>query len=152
MGLLQTFMRWARAQQSAIRAQDLARNIGSGVILAFSDLERSTQQLLMAIQAANLYRQAVENEREKLRIGTSTIINVITLGDRLSASLLSEIGGKARYANALVRLRFETGLLAPASSVPTRRTGPISIQTTLKPEDFVTTPAPELLSSTPAIP
>ena len=130
--------RQALHEETAIRSGDLARNIASGIMLAFSDLDRTAQEHVKAAQAAALYREAVESEREKLRIGTSTIIDVIILGDRLSNALLSEIDSLARYASTIVRLRFETGLLI--SSSPGK-------EVTLSVDDFSTVPSPELLNS-----
>jgi hypothetical protein len=53
----------------------------------------------------------VANERDKLLLGTATILDVITLADRLNSAQLNEIAAQARYAIALARVRFETGRL-----------------------------------------
>lgn len=107
--------REALSKQAALRQQDLARMIGSAIRVAFSDLEMSGQEVLRSGEAGELYRQTVENEREKLRIGTSTIIDVITLADRLDSAQIRATDAMIKYATALARIRYETGLLPAAS-------------------------------------
>ncbi|MEK7684848.1 MAG: TolC family protein [Verrucomicrobiota bacterium] len=140
-GLL--LQRDAAHQQSLIRSQDLARNISSGILVALNELEQTIEELKKAHEAAGYYREAVENEREKLRIGTSTVIDVITTADRLSNALVNEISAQSRYATSLARVRFETGLLVPPA---TDRSFSLSL------EDFITIPQVDLIESPRARP
>ena len=106
--------REALTKQASLREQNLARAIGSAIRVVLSDLDQSAQEAVRAREAAALYRQTVENEREKLRIGTSTIVNVITLADRLDLAEIRMTDALMRYATALARIRYETGLLPTA--------------------------------------
>lgn len=110
----------AARRQTQIRIDDLSRSIRSGVVVAQDDLARSAERVRLLREAAGLYRAAVQDEADKLRLGLSTIIDLVLIEDRLTRSLLDEISATLRYASALARLRFETGTIvggAPAFAV-----------------------------------
>jgi outer membrane protein TolC len=98
-------------QQYVIQTNDLGRNITSGVVVAVADLKSKAEKLMKSEEAALLYRTAVDNEKKKLKLGTSTLIDVITTEDNLTSALLNKISGQLGYANALAQLRFEVGAL-----------------------------------------
>lgn len=129
--------REALRSQAKLREQNLARGIGSAILVAFSDLEQSSQEALRAREAVALYRQTVDNEREKLRIGASTIVDIITIADRLDDAEIRATDALVRYSIALARIRYETGLL-PAT---VNRSATISI------DDFRTLPRQSDLES-----
>jgi outer membrane protein TolC len=101
----------AAVRQTALRIDDLTRQIRSGVDVAGNDLARSAQRVRLLRDAASAYDAAVTDERDKLQIGLSTIIDLISIEDRLTRSLLDEVAARLGYATALARLRFETGTL-----------------------------------------
>jgi outer membrane protein TolC len=132
--------REAAYDQTTLRTQDLARNIHSSIAVAWRDLESAIGQVRKAGEAASGYRQAVEHEREKLGLGNSTVIDAITIADRLANTERQRIAAQAHYATALVRVRFETGLLAPAGAAP---------EGSVEAGDLVTLPADRLSGSAP---
>jgi len=136
-GLL--LQREAAHQQSGIEFQNLARQISSGILVAHGELARSIEELKKVKEASDLFGQAVENERAKLQLGTSTTIDLITTENRHSNALLNEIATKARYSIALVRLRFEAGLLLEASD---------SQKGTVSSKDLITIPRSDPFEST----
>jgi len=101
----------AAHRQTLIRIADLGRSIRSGVVVAQDELARSAERVTLLREAAGLYRSAVEDERQKLQLGLSTIIDLVLIEDRLTRSLLDEISANLSLASALARLRFETGTL-----------------------------------------
>ena len=98
-------------EQYVIQINDLIRNISSGVTVAVNDLRSKIQELMKSGEAIRLYQTAVDNEKEKFKLGVSTLIDVITTQDRLESSLLNKISKQLGYAQGLVCLRFETGTL-----------------------------------------
>jgi outer membrane protein TolC len=110
-GLL--LQRTAEEQQTQLRSQALERSIRSGILVALRNLENSRAELEHAQDAVRHYGLAVTNEVAKLRRRASTILDVITLGDRMESALLGEITARAHYWIALVRCRYETGWLVP---------------------------------------
>jgi outer membrane protein TolC len=109
--------RQASHQQSLTRSQDLVRTITSGIAVALNELERAMDETRRAREAVELYQRAVGNEREKLHLGSSTVLDVINVADRYANSRLRLNAAQARYANALARVRFETGQWVPPGVV-----------------------------------
>ncbi len=108
----------ALREQSAFLEDLLTRQIGANVMIAVDAVSRNAQQLERATEAVRLFERAVENEEKKLRAGTSTLIDVISQRDRLTAAGQSQVASHLALAQALVQLRFETGTLFPADADP----------------------------------
>lgn len=128
-GLL--LQREAARIQNEIRVAELARTIHSGILVARSELSASQRELEQAEAAAQNFRLAVRSEQEKVRLGTATILDVINLTDRFNDAQLRAISARAKHATAVVRWRFETGLLIQRGA---------TIESPLTVEDLVTLP------------
>ena len=63
-----------------------------------------------------LSKENVENERKKLTLGSSTLLNLINIEDRLLQSELDVINEKINYGITLARLMFITGQLGKHTS------------------------------------
>lgn len=90
--------------QSSIRLASVARSIGIGVETTLTGLAHSAQQLRQSEEAVDLYRTSVENEKTKYKLGSSTMLDVLTISDRLLNARLSNIAYRLNYLNALVQL------------------------------------------------
>ncbi len=101
----------AAYRKTVIAADDLGRNIKSSVSQNISDLSKTALELAKYYDAADHYRKAVENEREKFLLGMSTLSDLLTTEDNLIAALINLISAESAHAKALARLRFETGTL-----------------------------------------
>lgn len=97
--------------QSTIRAASVERAIGIGVESALTGLARGALQLRESEEAVELYRISLENEKTKYLLGTSTMIDVLTVNDRLLNARLSNISYRLNTLNALAQLNFQTGAL-----------------------------------------
>ena len=128
-GLL--LQRTAEEHQTQLRSQALARAIEAGILVALQDLENSRLAWEKSQLAVQEYKQAVTQEQQKLRLKTSTILDVITLKDRSQAAQLNEVAARARYWIALARSRYETGWLVRPAATPE---GPLTM------EDLVSLP------------
>ena len=106
----------AARRQTQIRLDDLSRAIRSGVAVADDDLARSAERSRLLHEAATLYQLSVEDERQKMQLGRSTIIELVLIEDRLTRSLLDEVSSTQAFAAALARLRFETGTLVSGTA------------------------------------
>jgi outer membrane protein len=116
-------------EQGAFLEELLTRQIAANVLIAVDAVARNVQQLERATEAVRLFERAVENEEKKLRAGTSTLIDVISQRDRLTAARQSRVASHLALAQALVQLRFETGTLLPVDADP--RTAEIAQFTTI---------------------
>ncbi|HOY67239.1 MAG TPA: TolC family protein [Candidatus Ozemobacteraceae bacterium] len=92
------------------------RAIRSGVAQAHAMVVNGLLQRSCAASAVESYRQAVENEKSKLAHGMSTIIDLITLEDRLTGALLSLIQARVALAEAVVELKYQCGTIVEPSS------------------------------------
>ena len=101
----------AALAQARISTADLERNIVSQVEVVFAALQSTLEELQFSAESVKVYRQVVADEEEKIRLGMSTVIDVITVSDKLENALLSEVSSQQAYANALLNLRFATGTL-----------------------------------------
>ena len=101
----------AALAQARISTADLERNIVSRVEVVFAALLRSLEELQYSAEAVKIYRQVVADEKDKVRLGMGTVIDLITMADKLQSALLAEVSSQQTYADALLNLRFETGTL-----------------------------------------
>jgi outer membrane protein TolC len=103
--------RKAALRQSQIQTDDLARTIYSNVKVALESVRNTSYALLNSREAVKAYQVAVKNEKEKFRLGMSTLLDIIDTDDRLTDALLNEIDNRLQVASAIARLRFETGTI-----------------------------------------
>lgn len=104
----------AALDQLAVRRRDLANAVATGVDSALDTLASRAAQLKVAQEALALYEQAVGQEIVKQRNGISTLIDVINVESRFINARTSYLLTHLAYANAIARLRFESGTLLPA--------------------------------------
>jgi len=101
-------------EQNELVEELISRQIGANVPIAIDALTRGAQQLERTAEAVRLFERVVENEEKKLRAGTSTLIDVISQRDRLTAARQSQVSAHLALAVAVARMRFETGTLLAA--------------------------------------
>lgn len=97
--------------QARMATEDLTRQIRSGVAVVVAALHRSIEEVARTSEAVALYQTAVAHEQKKVQLGMATLFDVTLVEERLTTALLNELAARSRYAQALVRLRHETGTL-----------------------------------------
>ena len=105
----------ARSQQTSreLEAQHLSRLVGSEIVIAIKALENAVRRLEKARGAVTAFTRALESEREKLGLGIGSIVDLLTVEDRLTGASQMVVEAQLAYALALVNLRFATGTLLP---------------------------------------
>lgn len=101
----------AAATQADLQYQDVARRTAAAVGPALSGIRSEALQLRRTHESVQFYRNSLDAEREKLRMGAGNVINTITIEDRLTGALQGEIQAELEYAQALVRLRQATSTI-----------------------------------------
>ncbi len=104
-------VRSAQQQQARISMADLERRLPIDVLSALSDLRLSAQSLEASALAVAQYEKALNDERDRLRAGVGTVIDLVLTQDQLISAQLAHTNDRARYAVALSRLYFEMGAL-----------------------------------------
>ncbi len=103
--------RAAALRQRMIAAAELERSVRLDVVQTTATLRQAVAQLEAARTAAASYRQAVENEMEKLRYARATLIDAILTEQRAVEAELAVVAAERSVAELLVKLRFDTGTL-----------------------------------------
>ena len=97
--------------QAKIKAEEIARqidiNMGTRVNAIASIIRRYKQM----VESERLYEKALENEREKNRMGASTLLDIVTVEDNLGKAELALEAAVLEFASAVADLRFEAGCL-----------------------------------------
>jgi outer membrane protein len=101
----------AAATQADLQYQEIARRTAAAVGPALSGIRSEALQLRSTHESVRFYRNSLDAEREKLRMGAGNVINTITIEDRLTGALQGEIQAELEYAQALVRLRLATSTI-----------------------------------------
>lgn len=98
-------------QQGLYQRDFLIRSISSEVSLAWNALKRFEIQLNYALSALQSVRLALANEQVKLSRGMATVLDTIVLENQLIDAEKNTIAIQTQFANAIVELRFQSGLL-----------------------------------------
>jgi outer membrane protein TolC len=99
----------AAHHQTELRSAQTARVIASSVIVAVNALANSVIRLKSAHGAVASFRDALQGQRDKLSLGVGSPVDVLTIEDRLTAALLTEVNAQLNYSLALTQFRFATG-------------------------------------------
>ncbi len=121
----------ASYQESVLAETDLARTIASSVITAVTNLSTSIAGLHKAREAASYYRLALQDEQDKYSAGLTSLVNLLTIEDRLTGALSQELSARLNYGVAIENLRLATGTVVDTN---------LPIQTIVK-ETFLQPPS-----------
>jgi outer membrane protein TolC len=101
----------AQRASAEIERDDLQRNVRVEVTRALADLRLHEHALGAARQAEASYAQALSDERDKLKAGLSTVIDVVLTEELSTQAQLGRVENELALALALARLRFAQGEL-----------------------------------------
>lgn len=101
----------ASHDQRTLLAARKERDIELGVQAVYTGLVRSLLQLRDSQEVVDLYALTLKNEKIKHTLGTATLIEVLSVNDRLLAARLNNIAYRLRFMNLMAQLNFETGAL-----------------------------------------
>ena len=107
----QLAQRIAAHEQALVRERDLRETILTDVDTLAQAVRRAALQLRDARDAVTLYVRSVANEETRRQLGQGTLIDVITVADRLLQARLSLNSAQLGYALAVAQLRLATGTL-----------------------------------------
>jgi len=106
----------AAAEQAQLTEADLMRNVASNVVTSMSTLAYDVTGLRKAREAVAYYRLALNDELDKFHLGLNSLVDVLTMEDRLTSALTTEVSAQLSYAVALENLRFATGTVIDANT------------------------------------
>lgn len=101
----------ASLHRADISASDAARTIALNVQRATQSLALAAERVRWAQDAAAAYDKTVVDEQQRMRLGDSTLVDLILTEQQTTAARSSLVQALQDYASLLARLRFEAGLL-----------------------------------------
>jgi outer membrane protein len=110
----------ATQQQSALQALQVERNISASLVTAVEGVRNAIMRAKKARESVESFQSALDGERERYRVGIGSVVDVLTVEDRLTNALINQVQAQLSYAAALVQFRLATGtIVAPDQSVQT---------------------------------
>ncbi len=106
----------ALATQTQLETQSvqLAHTITAAVASSAEAVGNAARQADKAHAAVEFYRQSLDGQREKYHLGIASVIDVLTVEDRLTTAMTSEVQAELAYSVALTQFRATTGTIIPA--------------------------------------
>lgn len=98
-------------RQAELSTADLSRQIASSVVVALEAVRNAMLRVEKARESVQAFRSALEGERDKFRLGSGSLVSILTVEDRLTAALGGEVSARLAYAVALTQLRRATGTI-----------------------------------------
>jgi outer membrane protein TolC len=110
----------ASAQQARVLRGNVSRTIASNVQTSMISVTEAVIRVRIAREAVNAAQRGLDGEREKFRLGINSVVDLLTVEDRLTTALRTENAAQLDYALAVVNLRYATGtLIDPRASAHT---------------------------------
>ena len=122
------------AHQMDLNSIQISRSISQGILDAGSALEQSAARDAQDRESVQLFHAALDGAREKYRAGIGSVVEILTIEDRLTAAQQDEVQAQLAYQVAAIHFRFATGTLfdprAAVFSVSERTLtrSPVSVQ------------------------
>jgi|GEM_PF-2152365 len=104
-------LRQANLEIQREQSRSINNQIVSGISRSHFALRTSARELRRQEQAVAEYEKALSTERERFRLGIATMLDPIQTEERLTLARAQLVFTRLLHAQALVRLRFETGTL-----------------------------------------
>jgi outer membrane protein len=118
--------RGAYLQAAAIQTQlesqslQLAHTISAAVVSSAQAVRNAALEADKAHAAVTFYRESLEGQRQKYHLGIASVVDVLTVEDRLTTAMTTEVRAELSYALALTQFRFATGTIVPPGKVTFR--------------------------------
>jgi outer membrane protein TolC len=105
----------ATVRQAVLKSSETERQVSSGVIVALSGIRNSLERLKRSRESVQYYQAALQGERDKWELGIGSLIDILTMEDRLTAAMNNDVSAKLAYAVAVSQFRLATGTLMTAN-------------------------------------
>lgn len=99
------------ATQAEVQAGELARGINSSVVVSLEGVRNAILRAQRARQAVDSFHAALTGEREKYSGGIGSIVDILSVEDKLTAAMSEQVQSELSYVLALSQFRLATGTL-----------------------------------------
>ena len=98
-------------RETELRTLEISRATMAAVGAALQGVRNSVLALQKAREAVAAFQAALDGEREKYRLGVGSLVDILTMEDRLTVAQRTHVNAELSHALALVRLRSATGTI-----------------------------------------
>ncbi len=119
-------LRQGRLDQAAVesrresaRVVEAERQVRVGVTAYWAALESAAERCGQTLMAVQRFEEALAGEREKYRLGVGSIVDLLTVEDRLTVASALAVEAEANFAAALARLALVSGSILNGQGVVT---------------------------------
>jgi outer membrane protein TolC len=126
----------AISRQVDLQSSDTARNISASVVIAVNAVRHAILRVKKARESVVAFQAALSGQRDRYKGGISSLVEALSVEDKLNAALSDQVQAELSYAVALTQFRFATGTI----------TGPPGLTQNIPVGNFLTMPymgAPE---------
>lgn len=102
-------------KQADLNAEIVARNISQSVGVAVEQVRAASLEVQQSSSAVGEFETSLAGARQKYNMGFGSIVEILTIEDRLTSVENAQIQAELDYALALTQLRFATGTLVDCS-------------------------------------
>jgi outer membrane protein len=108
----------ATSRQADLHSADLARGISAALVTAVQGVRNAIARASKARESVESFQAALSGQRERYRLGTGSVVEILTVEDKLNTALSNQVNAELSYVLALLQFRFATGtLIAPDKAV-----------------------------------
>jgi outer membrane protein TolC len=101
----------ANSRQAELQFAQVQRTVTTSVAVATESVQDTVLRLQNTHEAVEALQLTLEGMREKYRLGETSLTELLTVEDRLTTALSSNVSAELAYATALSDLRLATGTL-----------------------------------------
>ena len=101
----------SQERQAEKRVADLQRQVRTALVTAAQAVRHEGSRVEVARQAVESFQTALSGQREKYRLGLGSVVDILTMEDRLTNALSAEVQAELSYALAVTDFRFGSGTI-----------------------------------------
>ena len=105
----------ATLHQARLRSSEIVRSMNFALKVAIDGVLNAKERVVRASDSVKSFEAALSGEQEKYRLGSGSVVNILSVEDRLTNALANQLQAQLAFALALTQLRLASGTLAPGN-------------------------------------
>ena len=106
----------ALARQMELQSEQIQHEILTEVVTALNGLVHAFQAVEQTTRAVAAAQASLDGQREKYRVGMGSVVDLVTIEDRLNTALSAQVQSQVSFALALSLMRYATATFVEPSS------------------------------------
>jgi outer membrane protein TolC len=109
----ETMQAEAALSQARLRSSEIVRSVNFALKVALEGVINAKERVVQAGESVKSFEVALSGEQEKYRLGSGSVVNILSVEDRLNSALANQLQTQLTFALALTQLRLASGSIAP---------------------------------------